>query len=1075
MIDRNNVEDVYSLSPLQEGMLFHHILEEISTAYFVQTAVTLNGEVDVELLELTFNKIIERYDILRTIFTYKKTKKPRQVVLKQGKIDVLFMDISHLGESESRDFTARFRQKDERRGFDLTSEIPMRISLLKIGPSRFILVWSFHHIVMDGWCQGIIFKDVMAIYGALRSGESVHLKSVTPYKEYILWLEKQDRETGLNYWKIYLEGKEQQTVVPRAQSTISNDEPFRLCEYRFVIDRIWTDELNRMARENRVTLNSVFRALWSILLKVYNNASDVIFGAVVSNRPSEIEGIEQMVGLLINTIPVRVKTDGSTMFARLLRQIQQAVSPLNRQLISHIMVFENYPLERSVHEHPGSDAVGFFIEDVASIDRTHYNFTLTVGPGKKSVVRFSFNPYLYDNQTVRRIETHLIQAIACVVENPRISVREIDILTDEEKKRILYEFNDTAVLYPEKKTIHELFEEKVKTVGDNVAVIARGIRSDKMSITYRELNEKSGKLAQLLQTKGAIPGSIVCLMVERSMVMIIGVLGILKAGGAYLPIDPSYPEERIKYMVSDSSTELLVTTGTLVEENETLRKWQGENILLDKILEASNIPLYHFSPALCDGRSLPDLAYIIYTSGSTGRPKGVMIRHRSLVNFLKGITDVVPFGCGDRILSLTTICFDIFGLETILPLTHGGRVILGTEDEQASPELIASILEREGVTIFQVTPSRLQLLIADEDASSAMGGLDYLLVGGEEFQTLLLEKVRTLMRGKIYNMYGPTETTIWSTLKYLTGNIHPDIGKPIANTQIYILDSGNRSCPIGVPGDLYIAGDGLARGYLNRPELTAERFNGAYKSYKTGDLARWLTDGNIEFLGRRDYQVKIRGFRVELGEIENRLLSHPEINEALVVVSSKGTGLQYLCAYIVPHHAGAFEDSISTAENLRNFLSLSIPYYMIPAYFVRLERMPLTPNGKIARNSLPDPRKDHLEVDDAFVAPGSEMEELIARAWREVLELEKVGVHHNFFDLGGNSSTAIKLSSRLRKIVGREIRMVTLFQYPTIHSFARYLKTLDSGESIVDRESEEKKLQEVDRLLLESLQLLGGE
>jgi len=1026
MIDRNDVEDVYSLSPLQEGMLFHHILEERSTAYFVQTAVTLNGEMDVAMLERTFNKVIEKYDILRTVFTYKKTKKPRQVVLKYGTINIPLLDISHLGEETSKDFVARFREKDLQKGFDLAREIPMRVSVLKIAPSRFIMVWSFHHIVMDGWCLGIIFKDVMAIYRAFRSGEPVHLKPATPYKEYIMWLEKQDREKGLDYWKNYLEGCDQQAVLPRISEAARGSEPYYPCEYRFVLHEEWTAGLNRIAMENRVTVNSVFQALWGVLLQVYNNADDVVFGAVVSNRPAEIDGIEEMVGLFINTVPVRVCAGETTPFSGLVLRVQenavrskvyeyfplaeiQAHSSLNRRLIDHILAFENYPLEENIKEQSTVRDVGFFIENSSVVDRTHYDFTLVVGPGEQWTVRFSYNGALYDDRLIRVLEGHLKQLIRQVVDDPRIPIGEIDILTEDEKNRLLYEFNDTAAAYPGNKTIHELFAAQVKRSGDRVSVlsIVEGT-AGAVSITYNELNRQADRLACLLIEKGVTTGAVVGIMVERSLEMAVGVLGILKAGGAYLPIDPGYPQDRVDYMLKDSGARIIINK---------------------KFFRGSRGAILQKSPP-----GSANLAYIIYTSGSTGKPKGVMVEHRNVVRLVKN-TDYIDFKEEDRILQTGALEFDASSFEIWGALLNGLSLCLVSNDFILDPGKLKETVCKYGICTMWLT-SPLFNRLSQEDVE-IFGGLRSLLVGGDVLSPVHISRVRRRFpRLKIINGYGPTENTTFSTTLSIEREYDQaiPIGAPIANSTAYIIGRWGKLAPIGVPGELIVGGDGVARGYLNNPELTAERFkfNRSYKSYrtyifyKTGDLARWLVNGTIEFLGRIDQQVKIRGFRIEVGEIEHRLLEHNGVIGAVVIAKTDSGGNKYLCAYIVP--GGAMPPD----PELREYLSRSLPDYMLPSFFVHLETIPLTPNGKVDRGALPGPGAGNLRT---YFPPRNEIETLLTVIWQEVLGIKMVGIADNFFEIGGDSIKAIQVSARLKKHqLG--LKISDLFTHPTIDQLA---------------------------------------
>jgi amino acid adenylation domain-containing protein len=534
----------------------------------------------------------------------------------------------------------------------------------------------------------------------------------------------------------------------------------------------------------------------------------------------------------------------------------------------------------------------------------------------------------------------------------------------------------------------------------------------------------------------------------------VGIFGILKAGGVYLPLDPAHPPERNAYMLDHSDARLLLSRKSL---NRGLTS--GCEVI---DLCCYDAPNRRDTSHLNRPTASLDLAYVTYTSGSTGKPKGVLIQHNSVVNFIKAITDIIPINENDCLLSLTTITFDIFGLETFLPFSMGAKVVIGSQEQQLSTTAAAFALEERCITILQVTPSRLHLTLADAEAANSLRPLKYLLVGGEAFPGSLLENLRTLTKGKIYNLYGPTETTIWSTLKDVTGREALNIGKPLANTRIYILSASGFLQPVGVLGELNIAGAGLSRGYLNNVSLTAEKFAEFHintflkgeRLYRTGDLARWLPDGNIEFLGRTDYQVKIRGFRIELGEIESQLQANENIKEAVVIPGESQSGDKYLCGYVVPRSSVPAE-SLKAAE-LRESLKKKLPDYMIPSYFVALEEMPLTPNGKIDRKALPADEGLRLGTGISYVSPETEVEKTIAQLWQEVLRREdKVGIEDNFFDLGGNSLRLIELNRKVNEVLKTHIPVMTMFRYPTIRALMENLNQETPPDAFTDQEIDE--------------------
>jgi amino acid adenylation domain-containing protein len=571
-------------------------------------------------------------------------------------------------------------------------------------------------------------------------------------------------------------------------------------------------------------------------------------------------------------------------------------------------------------------------------------------------------------------------------------------------------------------------------------------------ITFNELNNRANQFAHLLGRKGIKTNDIVGLMTDRSIEMVLGLLSILKTGASYLPIVPEYPEKRIEYMLKDSDVDVILVN-------------------VDKSF-ADKYSLIHLNSLAADQgetsnptpRSVPaDLAYVIYTSGTTGNPKGVMISNQSVVNFIKGIIDEVVFAGNDAILSLTTITFDIFGLEVILPLTRGTRVVVGSSDEQLNPSAIAAAVTRENISIFQLTPSRLQIIISNDKAAESLKRLKYLLVGGEAFPDALLHKTQRLTGARIFNVYGPTETTIWSAIQELTERNEVNIGRPMANTRIYILNGQNKLLPLEVTGELCIAGIGVGKGYLNRVELTAERFvaDPFYKGeimYRTGDLARWLPNGELMFLGRIDHQVKVRGYRIEMAEIENHLQKYPGIKEA-VVMAMEGNDGKYLCAYLVPSPSDSPSSSrrnqladnaksIDTAQ-LREYLAKELPPYMLPSYFVQLREFPLNSNGKVDRKRLPKPEASALSH-AAYEAPKTETEEKLARVWQEVFEVEKIGINNDFFEMGGHSLKAIEIASRLEKY-GFNTTIDDIFRFPTIKKIA---EKIDLNLDLINNENQ---------------------
>jgi amino acid adenylation domain-containing protein len=767
----------------------------------------------------------------------------------------------------------------------------------------------------------------------------------------------------------------------------------------------------------------LFQTAWAILLQKYNNTVDVVFGSVVSGRSSAIHGIENILGLFINTIPVRINTNHKQTFRELIKEVQeqalrsktreylplsdiQSRSLLKENLIDHIIVFENYPIDEEVKNMSRWYKTGFRVKNFEAREQTNYDLNVIVLPGKNLAVSISYNSIVYNRETIKTAAAHFIQITKEITNNKDIEVSNIEILTRKEKHQLLVEFNDTKADYPKDKTIVDLFEEQVERIPDNIAVVIM-----KACLTYRELNNKSGQLGYVLKEKGVRPdmNPIVGIMAERSLEMIIGILGILKAGGVYLPIDPDHPEERIHYMVADSGLKILLSTCDLLEKVTIVNcQLLTVNCQWEQGTDFPAFPLPRF-PSFHPSR----LAYIIYTSGSTGSPKGVVVRHRSAVNQLTAIARKYPCDRPLHHIFLVSVAFDVSVKQVLLPLCTGGKLFLVPEKIKRDAAQLLNYLVLSRVDLLFIPVSLMEVLLhrVESEAYPAVC-FKYIVLGGEAFSTQLYRRVREKISfQKLFNIYGPTETTISATI-YECGNDETGttvpIGKPLMNYQTWIQGIGFKLQPIGAAGELCISGEGLAAGYLNRPELTAEKFrvwrwhpqpvieNDRWpmindRLYHTGDLVRWLPDGNIEFLGRIDRQVKIRGFRIELGEIENQLLNAPSIKEAVVIDKIDSTGNKCLSAYIV-------SDEAIELSKLKEMVSKNLPGYMIPSFITRMEKIPLTLNGKIDRRALPEPK---IAGRDNYFSPRNEIEKILVAIWSDVLGIAKevIGIDDNFFEL----------------------------------------------------------------------------
>ncbi|TKH36518.1 non-ribosomal peptide synthetase [Paenibacillus polymyxa] len=1038
-LKKQNIKDMYRLTPMQQGILYHYMMDKNSDAYFEQISLSIKGILDIDCVEKSVNIIIEKYDALRTIFLYENVAKPLQVVMKERKLSVSYEDITSLAEELRDRYIEEYRVKDRKKGFDLSRDILTRLSVIKTGYQSYNMVWSFHHIIIDGWSLANIFREFMENYEALMNSWEPESGKVYTYSRYIKWLEGRNQNEAADYWETYLKGYEHQTVLPQNGRSASDD--FRIEETEFKISEQITSDLEKFAAKNNTTMSTIIKTIWGILLQRYNNTDDVVFGEVVSGRPHEIQGIESMVGLFINTVAVRVSCDEDKTFTELIKEMQQSVLESDRYsfypladvqsktclkdaLIHHVMAFENYPMDEAVNASSSNGILN--VVGMEIFEQTNYDFGILVDGGKELSIKFSYNSLVYDGNFIEKIKGHFQSVIEIVTDNPDMHIRNIDILTEVEKKEIVHCFNNTTEEYHREKTIHQLFEEQAVKTPDNAAVVFEG-----KQLTYRELNEKSNQLARVLRDKGVKPDSIVGIMVERSLEMVIGIFGILKAGGAYMPIDPDYPKARIEYLLEDSEIGVLISKKQFLEKVEFYGKY----------IDIEDESLYAGNPMNLEVVCSPqNLAYIIYTSGSTGKPKGVMVEHKGVANLEAFFKTRLNVSESDRIIQFASISFDAAVWEIFMGLLAGATLYISSGDIINDYRRFEEYLNENEITIATLPPPYLANLDPEKVTS-----LKKVIAAGSASTPELLKKWSN--RISYINAYGPTETTVcatvWKADDCETADKSVPIGKPITNTRVFIVDENNNLKPIGVEGELCVSGAGLARGYLKKPELTREKFvpnpfMPGELMYKTGDLAKWLPDGNIAFAGRKDHQVKIRGYRIELEEIEAALLKHADINEAVVIDREDSSVGRYLCAYIV-------SDREVTVTEIRELISKELPDYMIPSYFMRIAKVPLTINGKLDRKALPLP-DGRINTGTEYAAPSGEVEERLALLWQDILGIEKVGRNDNFFMLGGHSLKATSLVARIHKEFNVDIPLKEIFKTPTILEIASYIE--DSKESL---------------------------
>ncbi len=1067
------VQDLYPLSPLQQGMLFHVLYAPEAGLYIDHIRYTLRGELDEAAFERAWRQVVKRHDTLRSAFVWDDVKEPLQIVLKQIELPLEIHDWRGLPSTVQEARLSAYIETIQEAGFDLAKPPLMRLALIQLTDQTHEFIWNIHHLLLDGWSVGLLLRELMSFYEIYRRHAAIDLPASRPYRDYIAWLKKQDRAGAEEFWRQALANSSAPTSLA---ATFSSATPHgtrakgRYLPEKISLSATLTEQLNGVARRHRLTLNTLVQGAWALLLHRYSGAEQVIFGAVVSGRPPDLPGAESMVGMFINTLPVSVAVPPASAVLPWLQmlQTQQFAArqyeysslidihgwsgvPRGQPLFESIVVFENQGVETA----SGNAESSLQIENIAhSASTTGYPLTVVVEPQEELAVTIYYATQHFAAPMVSRILNHLRMLLTGMAAGLEQNLQDLPLLSSGEERQLLREWAGVASAYPHGASVHELFAAQAASTPDAVALVFGDA-----TLSYRELNERANGLAHHLQRLGVGLESPVGLCMERSLEMVIGTLAILKAGGAYLPLDPTYPAERLAFMLADAQpgvvlsqpgTQAAVTAAlataqmpavtTLALDGDMLASDGLDSDMLasdglDSDMLASDgllAPRRADNPVSAAGAE--NLAYIMYTSGSTGRPKGTCIRHRSVVRLVKE-TNFAKLGADEVWLQFAPISFDAATLELWGSLLNGGKLVLFPPHTPALAEL-GEIIRREGVTSLWLTAGLFHLMV--DERLEDLRGVRQLLAGGDVLSVPHVRKVLTELPGcTLINGYGPTENTTFTCCHPMTtvdavGN-SVSIGKPIANTEVYILDRQLRPVPVGVAGELYVGGAGLARAYLHRAALTAERFvphpystEAGARLYRTGDLVRWLADGTIEFLGRGDTQVKVRGFRIELGEIETALVSHPAIRAGVVVARGDNGDGKQLVAYTV-----AEREPAPSAGELRQHLQGTLPDYMVPAVFVMLDALPLNANGKVDRQALPAPEEAQTD-DDAYIAPRTPAEEVVAGIWAAIFNRSQVSVEDNFFALGGHSLLATQMASRLREAFGVDVPLRSIFEAPTL-------------------------------------------
>lgn len=1078
VIPRRSSSTPAPVSLAQQRLWFLNQLDPDNPSYNEHGAIQLKGPLDVAAIARSLNEIVRRHEVLRTTFEMVEGQ-PIQVIHSNLTFSLPVVNLYQLPEPEQKREVQRLTTEQSQKPFDLVQGPLLRWMLLQLGQQDYILLFTVHHIVFDGWSIGVLFREITALYEAFSTGQPSPLPELPiQYADFAAWQRQGLQEEVLNaqlaYWKQQLKN------LPNLHLPTDRLRPavqtFRGAKTSFCIPTHLTKALKALSQQEDVTLFMTLLAAFKTLLYRYTGSKDIVVGSPIANR-NRME-IEELIGFFVNTLVLRTDLSNTPTFRKLLSRVSDvALGAYAHQDSTFEQLVEELQPQRDLSNTPlfqvmfglqnapmsALELSGLNLSFLARNPGTaKFDLTLFVEAAEEELIGIlEYNTDLFEAATINRMAGHFQRLLEGIVANPDHPLSELPMLTEAERQQLLLDWNNTSTDYLKDQCIHQLFEAQVERTPDAVAVVFKD-----QQLTYRELNARANQLAHHLQQMGVDPEVIVGICVERSLEMVIGVLGILKAGGAYLPLDPAYPKERLAFILEDTQAPVLLTQQQLLAilpEGGADFSWSSTGILEDVDKGKNKSGGAYFRGILCldsDWEQIArqslenpistvtseNLAYLIYTSGSTGKPKGTLIPHRGLVNYLTWCTQAYAVEEGEGTTVHSSLAFDLTITGLFSPLLVGRRVELLPEDFSIE-SLTSALRQSSNLSLVKITPAQLLLLSQQLSPSEAAGRTRAFIIGGEN---LLAEHIAFWQNYApetvLVNEYGPTETVVGCCIyQVLPGELTSGsvpIGRPIANTQLYVLNSYLQPVPMGVVGELYIGGAGVARGYLHRPELTAEKFipdpfshEPGARLYKTGDLARFRSDGNLEFLGRIDHQVKVRGFRIELGEIEAVLVQHPGVREAVVMAREDVPGDQRLVAYMVP-----VTDATPTTSDLQSFLKARLPEYMVPWAFVMLDALPLTTNGKVDRRSLPTPNQVQLKREGVFVTPRTPVEEMLASIWSRVLGTEQVGIYDNFFELGGHSLLVTQVISQIRKVFHVDLSSRCLFEAPTIARLLEYVE-----------------------------------
>jgi amino acid adenylation domain-containing protein len=1054
----------HPLSPAQQRLWFMELLNPGVPVYNEAEAVLLTGELNIDALESAVNVLIDRREVLRSTIKI-INEVPHAVIHNSWPLRFKRIDISSLPPAERQAEVDRLLIDEPRVLYDLEAEPGIRVALIRLSSREHVFILMMHHIICDWASEGIIWREVSALYSSFLSGNPVALPALEiKHGDYAVWQERklatESFAEDLAYWEETLRGAPACLELPtdRPRPPIMSYQGGRI---RWKLSRELSEALRKTGRQEKTSLFTIFAAALNALLYRYSGGDDISLGIPLADR--DTTELQAVVGFLLHTHVLRTRLSDDMTFRDLLSRVQKSVLDLyTHRAAPFNLVVQRLQVERSLSYAPLFQVMlnwrdrdqmlpfigleGLAIDSLmASAATSKFDlFLFVTDTGDEIWLEMEYSTDLFDQDRMARMLVHYQSLLEVVAADPSTSVAQAPLLTANEYQQIVVDWNRTEQSYPNDKCLDELIQEQVERTPDAVALVFEGDQ-----VTYRQLGDRANQLASFLQELGVGRNTLVAICVERSLEMMVGLLGVLKAGAAYLPLDPTFPPDRLAFMLEDAQPLVLLTQEKL---RNILPPQQAQVVCLDKL--PATVSQRSASPAAVAGRQAEDLAYVLYTSGSTGRPKGVQIQHRALVNFLVSMQREPGITAGDSLVAITTLSFDIAGLELYLPLTVGARVVVASSEVASDGQQLLALVKESKATIMQATPATWRMLL--DSGWPGSPGLKILCGGefwGSELASELLQRCQSL-----WNMYGPTETTIWSSVSRVERDRPVLIGPPIANTTFYILDNCGQPLPVGVPGELYIGGAGLALGYLGRTDLTNERFvadpfspqTGA-RMYKSGDLVKRTADGSIEFLRRVDDQVKLRGFRIELGEIEVALEQQAGISQCVVTVQGDDSAGKRLVAHVVPTDPR----TVPRVNDLSRKLKQRLPSYMIPSIFAVIERMPLTPNGKIDRKALSQSNVTVISDEVPVEAPRDPVETKLVQIWEQLLDFRPIGIRNNFFDLGGHSLLAVKLFAKIDDVFHHSLPIATIFAGPTIEKLAALIRTPTSNPAFDPSRSSE--------------------